>query len=682
MSAFWTLALTVAVLWPGHALSMFDGMPLDGRAEAAVIGVVVPALWWAHRRFLERRGVQALIVALLAVKIGGSLLLTQQGLCARFSTHAPFHTEVLTIPIDEPHGFLRSWDVRGDWRAEAPACTAIVDGPYATASAFPAWFVNISDFGVAGPRALTLDVTGYARVSESGQFSIELDRDMIATGRIGSVPVSSAGGETISAPLDPGVHPIVLRAALTGNRWKLVPLWNGRDAFRAAAMTIGEPRGGERPIAALSAVATVALVSGLVAWWIASFALAHRASPMLLAWSISAAVVLAAAGASGRFERVAAVLLIGGAFVPIATAQRNLRGAFMLVGIPWLAFFVARSLPLVGHFSAYSIDDWLAYQAAGYRIVMNGFWLEGGSRVFDYQPLYRWMTGLLHLVFGDSSVGEVYWDAACLLMGSLVCFSLVKVVAGFRLAVAAAATTLAIFTVGTMWHFLGRGLSEIAAAGWAFLAADFLLRARLGRRRVALAGGVFAVLMFYTRLNHLLFAGCLLALLLPVRAPTRWREAIAAVRRVRPGAAVVYGATFGAGVALFALRTWWFTGVFSVVYGTSLKNNDTGLRLTTLASAPVWKRVAHSVSALVWMNEPPSPDPRAAIVVLGVLLSIVALIQVPRLDRLPLAIAIVTLGASASSFLAHTHNYPGRMSIHLVPFAVAMAACAVTRLVR
>ena len=139
------------------------------------------------------------------MKIGSTLLLTQQGLCARFSTAAPFRTEVLTIPIDEPRGYLRSWDVRGDWRAEVPACTAIVDRPYATASAFPAWFVNIVDFGGAGPRAVTLDLTGYARVSESGQFSIELDRDMTATGRIGSAPVSSAGGQTISAPLDPGV---------------------------------------------------------------------------------------------------------------------------------------------------------------------------------------------------------------------------------------------------------------------------------------------------------------------------------------------------------------------------------------------------------------------------------------------------------------------------------------------
>ena len=49
-------------------------------------------------------------------------------------------------------------------------------------------------------------------------------------------------------------------------------------------------------------------------------------------------------------------------------------------------------------------------------------WLEGGSKMFDYQALYRWISGALHLVFGDSSVGETYVDASCLLAGSLLAF--------------------------------------------------------------------------------------------------------------------------------------------------------------------------------------------------------------------------------------------------------------------
>jgi len=334
----------------------------------------------------------------------------------------------------------------------------------------------------------------------------------------------------------------------------------------------------------------------------------------------------------------------------------------MLVGIPWLAMIAVPALAQVGHFTAYSNDDWLAYQAAAYRIYMHGYWLEGGSKVFDYQPLYRWIAGALHVVFGDSSVGELYWDGVCLLLGAAVAFALVERVAGFRWGVAAAVATLATCWLGTIRYFPGRGLSEVAAAGWGFVASLLLLSNR-ARPALAVVAGAFAVLMFYTRLNHLLFAVSLVVLMAPFV--------------IRP--AIAYLATLGAGVMLFATRTWWYTGVFSVLYGTSLKNNDTGLRLSTIFDARVWARIWHGMRALAWMNEPPSPDPRAVLVVAGLLLSVGVLLHLPKINRLPTSIAIVTIGACVSTLFAHTHNYPGRMSIHLVPFAVAMSVTAGAR---
>jgi len=324
------------------------------------------------------------------------------------------------------------------------------------------------------------------------------------------------------------------------------------------------------------------------------------------------------------------------------------------------------------------VDDWLAYQVAGYRIYLSGFWLEAGNKVFDYQPLYRWIGGALHLVFGDSSVGEEYWDALCLLAGGMLAYAIVEKLAAFRWAVAAASATLVTFAIGTIWYFVGRGLSEISGAGFAFAASLCLVSAAGTRRTLAFAAGALAVLMFYARLNHLVFGAFLVILLLPLTVPSTWRQAAKALRGgidLRPPAA--YLATFAAGVALFALRTWWYTGVFSVFYGTSLKNNDIGLRPSTIASPAVWSRVAHSLKALVWMNEPPHPDIRAIAVVVGAGLALLAVLQVPRVARLPLALALVIVGSAVSSLLAHTHNYPGRMSIHLVPFAIAMTVVAV-----
>ena len=49
-TAFWTLALAAGLLWPARSFSVFDGIPLDGRVEAIVIGVVFPALWRVRDR--------------------------------------------------------------------------------------------------------------------------------------------------------------------------------------------------------------------------------------------------------------------------------------------------------------------------------------------------------------------------------------------------------------------------------------------------------------------------------------------------------------------------------------------------------------------------------------------------------------------------------------------------------
>jgi hypothetical protein len=174
--------------------------------------------------------------------------------------------------------------------------------------------------------------------------------------------------------------------------------------------------------------------------------------------------------------------------------------------------------------TVYSLDDdWHMYQTAAYRIVMNGYWIEGGTLTSGFHRLlYRWIVAALHLLFGDSSVGEMYWDAACLLLAALVCVAIVKRVSGFRWGLVAGAMTLATFTASSTWYLIGRGLSEISGVGFMSFAALYLMRAKLGRIRAALVAGLFAVLMVYTRLNHLLLAGFMIAFLLPLRTEARW----------------------------------------------------------------------------------------------------------------------------------------------------------------
>lgn len=122
--------------------------------------------------------------------------------------------------------------------------------------------------------------------------------------------------------------------------------------------------------------------------------------------------------------------------------------------------------------------DYWGYQRFAYRIVMQGYWLEGGSETFYFQPFYRWIVGFLHMAFGDSSVGEWFWDGACLMAGSLLSFRIARAYAGFRWGLVAAVAPLAMILLGTASHLIGRGLGEISSAGLMNMAALTILQSR------------------------------------------------------------------------------------------------------------------------------------------------------------------------------------------------------------
>ena len=186
--------------------------------------------------------------------------------------------------------------------------------------------------------------------------------------------------------------------------------------------------------------------------------------------------------------------------------------------------------------------------------------------------------------------------------------------------------------------------------------------------------------MIYTRLNHLLWAPFLAAFLLPLRTPAQVAAVRAALTSVRPSRVVIFTAGLAAGILLLPLRTWYYTGVFSLFYGTSLRHNDTGLRPWTLFDGTVWSKIAHSLASFVTMSEPPRFDPRALVMGTGVLGWLTAVFQLPPARIVPASLVISAAGAVIGAFFAHAHPYPGRFSIHAVPFASALACLAIRAL--
>lgn len=627
-----------AVLWPSRFLGPLDGAPLDRPLEAIALGLALPWLFWLGRDVCQSRAFRAAVCALLMWKCLTAAAAGQQGLCATFQSPQPFSGIAGVIRIDEPHGLLRSWDVRADIWREEPRCTAILSRPLRATEEFPAWFVNVTDQMFS--RNFTMRVQGMA---------------------------TDADG--VSRPLDVVVP-------LGSEPWTFDPSLNGSSVWRSALVTTAAPSALDRwlaPWAWLTAPLLCLIIAARVLHAAIGPLLADRSAIAWVVLGSSAAAALALLPIAGVW-RFAGILTLGALLVRIQ--RRPLHTAVWLVGAPWLTFFAASSAGLVGRFSAYSNDDWLIYQIAGYRIYMNGHWLEAGTATFDYQALYRWITGGLHLIFGDSSVGEVYWDASCLLAGALLAFSFARRAAGVRWGTVAAAVTLATFTLSTPWYIIGRGLSEISAAACGFAAIACLLRAREGDLRWGALAAAMAALMFYARINHLLWAPFLIAMLLPSETTSDLASFRAGVVRLSWKAVVVYLGGFALAVIAFMTRTWYFTGHFALFHGTALRHNDTGLRPWHVVDAEVWGKVSHSIAGLLFMNEPPRPDPRSAILVVGALVALLALLQFPIARRIPAGLLVVTIGGVLGAFVAHSHAYPGRFSVHLVPLAAALTAIA------
>jgi hypothetical protein len=643
--ALWVVPVLVAMWWPSRFIGPFDGVPLDRPAEAIALGLALPWLMWLGRDAFRVPIFRVLVVALLAWKAATAAVATQQGLCATMQAPQPLVGSAYTMRIDEPRGFLRSWDLRADLWDDEPACTAILTRSFQSTEEFPAWFVNLTD-QMLGRREFTMRVYGYVTRHSEPQ-------------------------------------PVNLAMRLGPEEWSFNPEIDHQPVWEASTVTTAPPTAIDRFLAPWAWLVAPAICLALLALLLRAAVQPLRNHARTAAW-VAGGVLLAIALAWSPvpvFHRAAGVLTIGALIARTHPAARPLDVAAWSIGAPWLAFFAASSAPLVGRFSAYSTDDWLAYQIAGYRIYMNGHWIEAGTPAFDYQPLYRWITGALHLVFGDSSVGEVYWDASWLLVGALVAFAVVRARVGFRWGIAAAALALATLTLGTPWYVIGRGLSEISAAGFGFLAVACVIQAREHGTRWMAAAALLAGLMFYARLNQLLWAPMLVVMLLPLSSGSDWPGVRDALRRVSWKPVVMYLAGFGIAVLAFMSRTYYFTGVFSLFHGTALRHNDTGLRPWTMLDGEVWSKVGHSLAGLVFMNEPPRPDVRSVIVVAGVLIAVLAALQLPIARRVPAALVLVTLGGVLGACFAHSHGYPGRFSVHLVPFASALTAIVASTIV-
>jgi hypothetical protein len=698
-AVLWGIALVAAVAWPGRFVGPLDGAPFDSAVELVVLAVALPALWWFHPAFLKTATARAIVALLLVSKIAIWVALPQGGWCGDFLVKNP--------PETPGWGLTRSWDARTIWEQTPASCSAIVARPYLRPTQFPAWAINLpygrdrwlrtGDFlnlAQENPRPpageYRMNVYGALDVAQAGTLTILTDRDVVLGGTIDRQPVVAAGGATATLPLAAGPHEVDLRLDLTGRNWRFAPQWNGADVFSAAVTTVRPVSGAASYVYRAGRWIAPALILVLVLGWlwsaIAAIPLGAAALTSLAALAALMAWAGWAAESGSTIARLAVAALAFCVLIPVPLVLRNARGAWLLIATPWLALIAAMALRQVGRFTLYLYgDDALMYQRFAYRIYMERFWLEGGQRTFWNQPLYRWINGALHVLFGDSRAGEIVWDGFGLLVGAMFAFLITSRLGGFRIGLAAAVAVLLTLSLGPNWYVIGRGLTEISALMWIYLAACCLTTLNDSSMARAVLAGVFGMLGFYTRLNHLPLVLGLGALTLAdgVDAgsafnPRQWRV------RAPLGVVGAYYATLAVGLCTFAARTWYYTGRFSLFAGTSLGFNAIGLgsSLESWWSADAWRRAVSSVLMLVTVQDPPRFDWRSSLVVAGAGLSVLGLLRLPLARRLPLGLALVCVAAVAGGLVVRGSAYPGRFSIHLIPVAVTASMVMMSVFIR
>ncbi|MBM4437899.1 MAG: hypothetical protein FJ029_11855 [Actinobacteria bacterium] len=268
----WALLSLLALLWPGTLSGPLDGAPLQGRIEAILIGLAVPVLIWLHPSFLRLRLARGAIVLVLVTKIAAPFLLTQEGLCIAFEPPYP----MVRDSTGKPH----AWDMRADWLAPDPQCSAIMTRSYRDTFEVPAWFYNLPPPNDAvvrtgfspGEIAVRMRGTGYISVGAPGTLQLTTGPQTNTRALVNGVPMPAAGPGRQEIPLPAGVHALQFDGTLLGKEWPVVPDWNGIEMGAAGFPLVTKTRPSRFERAAMPWAGTLLtlLIGAVLAAWVIS----------------------------------------------------------------------------------------------------------------------------------------------------------------------------------------------------------------------------------------------------------------------------------------------------------------------------------------------------------------------------------------------------------------------------
>lgn len=699
------VSLALALGLPSAVPGYFDGLPWVGHAETLTLAVLLPSLLLLHGAFLRGRWVAGFLLAIVALKTVLWLALPPAGLGLRVydspqsladgrwqRTYASLWDEgvsaVLDAPLRDRRAFPVEWMNRLYERSvpEPPRYWAALEFGGSVRMPADAHIVALAD-GVSCDELYTVDDNGTARaVPVVGAAPAATVAAVAGPERTVSLHGHLCFGDAPKWSLDLLVVDAsgAARSALAyGTAWR-----TGAGAKLGSA-AVALARAGQ--------VAADLGVGGLLLLWCAAALRTLWRSRVLGPAEATVAVAGTLLALSlprfgfdptGRVQLAVALGLTGlfwlawvwvgpGRAAALSELPRRL---LVVAGAPLLAFFARLWWDDIGRVSwMTSYDDWTMYQIFAREIFVEGdVWGAQNHPVWVYQPLYRYLVGALHALFGASVVAQRFVDVWAVVAAAAVSAVYARHWTGSgRFALLAAYLYLGCELGWQFTAHIGLGMTEHTALLFLMLSAWAVPRSGSPRAGAVLWAGLLGAVCVLVRMDFLpaVLALALVPLVLqPDGAPTwqlwlQWlREALARWRWL----AAFWGIVLAAVLAV-ALRNWVVGDQFLLTPSQSrtvhtLERSLTFLAVLLNAHKPaqvglpaliLWPAAVAGIAALFWRRG--------------------------LLARFPVQLGLIMLALVVPYLIYNPLDYVPRKSINVLPWAavsVSVLAWSVWRSLR
>jgi len=694
-----TSALAAFFLLPTGAPVWFDGPPWSNPLETVLLTAAFPFLFFVGRAFLALPGTVMGSLILLGCKIILTIASPQGGLGVRV-----YANEASMEEGRWEKTYLTLW--KG-------GCSDILKRGYRTKRDFPIEWMNRYPSRDGREERLWMEVSGYVVLPPDTRFRI------LSGGLIGGEwRISQKEGKQFvlpfSAPQGKGsvVHSLGTNGAvfrLSGRlhfgpgEWSFIPYLEGKKGGNLFEVPFGvlwqdaEGPGISRGKTALLKGLALMNDGGVClffgCWLLFWISLRFRSGllgtfPVLLGvvgcflpWLFHRIFFPAVNDPTLRIYLAMSLFLLSAVLIlwsSVKEASLKKEGAqctrlFLgVVGPGVLVFCFLQWWPDMGRMSFLSLgDDWRTYQNFAREIFVGGDIWHRQEPVFAYQPLYRYVVGLLHLFFGQSMIAQNFLDVWSVLIGGGILLSLsYKLTDSLPIAFLAPWIYLTLEWGGAFRHHIGRGLQEHTAMLFMMLTIGWLFqRGSLSWKRAA-TGGLLAALGFYLRMDHLgvLAAAGTVWIQHPPGSFSKVWKAWWKALFCHKGPFMVFGGMLLAALLSIPLRN-------GIIGGKWVFNSVGNLNILRCYS---WSCSLENLRKLLFASDPSLPFTStpvswatASVLFPGTVIALMALfVRKGPLTYFPLSLGILLTGLIAPYIWVKVVAYPPRFSIHLLPLAV------------